>query len=176
MRPMKHQRTAKAAKVQAAANAYQEARSNGTLEVTAKSVLGGATGVNRVNMGFRMSPDLKQGYRFRNPMNAKGAKNKRGNDSILNVVPYVDKDGKVKQFKFYTVGKTSVTDSELYDNMPKAHKERGEARVRIGTTPSRMVPITDKLTGETKVVRVKPKARWQDVGLPSCNPKDGGKE
>lgn len=175
MRKMKHQREAIKAKREAANTSYQDARANGTLETTAYSVLGGANGVNRVNMGYRMSPDLKQGYRFRNPMNAKGARNKRGTDSILNVVPYTDKDGSVKQFKFYTQGKTSVTDSELYESQPKAHKERGEARVRIGTTPSRGIFLTDKVTGEEKYVRLKPKAKWQDVGLPSCNPKDGGK-
>lgn len=176
MRKPKHIRQAKVAKIQAANASYQDARVNGTLERTGHSVLGGANGVHKVNMGFRMSPDLKQGYRFRNPMNAKGAKNKRGLHSVANLVPYVDRDGKVKQFKFYTQQRTSLTDSELYDMDTRViHKDRGEARVRVGTTPSRMVPIKDKVTGEEKIVRVKAKAKWQDVGHVSCTPKDGGK-
>jgi len=158
MRKPKHKREAIVAKRQEALNGYLEAKANGTLERS---------------KGYRLSPNLLTGYRFNNPMNAKGSQNKKGYDTITKVIDYRDASGELKQFKYRTHGKTNVTDSELYSNAKPVRHERGEVRVRVGTTPSRLVKIV--IDGEEKVVRLKPQPKWQDVGLVSCNPKDGGK-
>jgi hypothetical protein len=151
MKAPRHIRIAKKEALDKAKQAYLDAKANGTLERTGHTAKGLELSGRPVNLGFRSSPNLLIGYTFHQPMNAKGSYDKRK-------------------------ARSNLTDQELYlGGLDRDHKERGEARIRVGTTPSRMVPIKDKLTGEEKLVRVKAKAKWQDVGLVSCKPKDGGK-
>ena len=167
MRPPKHIRDAKRQLKLAALQSYQEAKASGTLERSTYSSYG-------AKHGYALSPDANLGYRFHQPMNAKGSSNKKGYDSITKTINYRDSNGETKQFKYRTQGKTSLSNSELYsDNKPVP--QRGECKVRIGTTPSRGIMMVDKETGEEKYVKLKAKPKYQDVGLVSCVPKDGGK-
>jgi len=152
MRAPKHIRQAKAKVIADAKANYLEAKASGRLERTGHTAKGLELSGRPVNLGFRSSPNLLMGYTFHQPMNAKGSYDKRK-------------------------ARSTLTDQELYlGGLERDHKERGEARIRVGTTPSRMVPIKDKFTGEEKLVRVKAKAKWSDVGLPGIQPKDGGKD
>lgn len=150
MKAPKHIRAMKAKVRQVALDGYQSDKANGMLDRTGKTAKGLDVGGRPVNIGFRSSPNLLMGYTFHQPMNAKGVTVKRR--------------------------KSSLTDDELYLGGLDKDVKRGEARIRVGTTPSHMVPIKDKLTGDTKLVRVKAKAKWQDVGTSGITPKDGGKD
>lgn len=152
MRAPRRIRERQKARLQEAQQSFLEAKAMSGLDVSAKTAKGFSLNGKGLNIGFRSSPDLNLGYVFRQPMNAKGSYDKRPKRSNL-------------------------TDSELYlGGLDRDHKERGEVRIRVGTTPSHMAPITDKLTGETKIVRVRAKAKWADVGTQGITPKDGGKD
>lgn len=142
MRPPKHIRDAKAQRKAAALQSYHEAKASGTLERSNYSSYG-------ARHGYAMSPDANLGYRFHQPMNAKGSRLKGMPKSIL-------KDADLYKVKLDVTGGS-----------------RAECKVRIGTTPSRGIIMLDKETGEEKYVKLKSKPKFQNVGEVTCYPKDG---
>jgi hypothetical protein len=184
VRAPKHIRERKTERKAEALRSYDTARANGTLERSGHTAKGIDCGGRPVNNGFRSSPNLLLGYRFHQPMNAKGSIGKRGIHSYYETISGTDSEGKVHKAKRRRDTKSVISDADLYgaESYTDEHLNRklpletGEVKIRVGTTPSRLVPIKDKVTGEEHLVRVRAKAKWQDVGLPSVTPKDGGKD
>lgn len=81
------------------------------------------------------------------------------------------------KFNFERKGKKTVLqDNDLYtEKLDRTGGSKQQAQIRIGTTPSHMVPMLDVVTGDTRLVRVQDKPRYGVVGERSSVPKDGGK-
>ena len=107
------------------------------------------------HLGYRLSPSPKQSHQFRPHFTPMGA----GSSADSNLTH------RQKAAKYREKGP--------YKESTKVPSGSLEVKIRVGTTPSHYVPIKDKETGEERLVKVGPKAKWGPIG---SKPKDGGKE
>ena len=110
----------------------------------------------KVSLGYRMSPDMRNSHSIRIHFTPMGGG--CSTDSALNT--------RQKQAKYSTQPLNC-------GRSPRMEHETGEVKVRIGTTPSRLITVTDKETGEVKRIKTRPKPRWGSIGVLD-KPKDGG--
>ncbi len=157
MRAPKHIRQQKAMLL---ANAKADYHQNGAQE--SSHIASGSSAKGRaVNTGYRLSPDMRQGYQAHIHFSGGMGGNSKASQSLTS-----------KQRS----SKSDLGDAEYYtDKLDVTGGSRKEAQIRVGTTPARRLLLTDKVTGQKYLAKIPAQPKFANVGQTGLFPKDGGK-